>query len=488
MTAVLADVVADAQARAVAMPVATAWQLRYVRLLKTIDLLGISLGLTTGLFARFGVRPVALHGAPYPLVLAAAGVLWLVALSAGGCYDRRILGNGAAEFKRVATSCFRLVGAVAVVSFVLKLDLARGLVAVAFPCGAAFLLSFRYGARKWLHRQRRLGGWCQRVLVVGDRKNVAYLARTLNREQYAGYRVIGACVPHAEAGTQLPGGIAVLGTVTSAVAAARAEMVDAIAVTASTGVTAEAVRRLGWELEGSGIGLMLAPALTDVAGPRIHITPAAGLPLLHVDEPEFTGARRVYKEVADRVIAAAVLVLLAPLGTVLALAVKLGSDGPVLFRQQRVGLDGRTFSLLKFRSMYVDAEARLAELAAANEHDGLLFKMREDPRVTRVGRWLRKYSLDELPQLWNVVRGDMALVGPRPPLPSEVARYESDVRRRLLVKPGITGLWQVSGRADLSWEDSVRLDLYYVENWSPALDAMILWKTFFAVVKGTGAY
>ena len=234
--------------------------------------------------------------------------------------------------------------------------------------------------------------------------------------------------------------------------------------------------------------MVVAPALTDVAGPRIHITPVAGLPLLHVEEPEFTGVRRLFKSVSDRVLALLLYLLLSPLLVLIAIAVRVSSRGPALFRQERVGQDGQTFGLLKFRSMYVDAEARLAALQGSNEASGLLFKMRADPRVTPVGRWLRRYSLDELPQLWNVVRGDMALVGPRPPLPSEVAAYESHVRRRLLVRPGITGLWQVSGRSDLSWDDAVRLDLYYVENWSPALDAMILWKTLFAVVRGKGAY
>jgi exopolysaccharide biosynthesis polyprenyl glycosylphosphotransferase len=249
------------------------------------------------------------------------------------------------------------------------------------------------------------------------------------------------------------------------------------------------LRRLSWELEGTGVSLLVAPGLTDVAGPRIHIRPlGTRLPLLHVEEPEFTGARKVLKEAQDRVIAAVATLFLAPLMLSLAVLIRVDSRGPALFRQVRVGKNGEEFCVYKFRSMHVDAEERLAALAELNESDGVLFKMRNDPRVTRVGRLLRRYSLDELPQLLNVILGDMALVGPRPPLPREVANYASDVHRRLLVKPGITGLWQVSGRSDLSWEDSVRLDLYYVENWSLALDLQILWKTFSAVLASRGAY
>jgi exopolysaccharide biosynthesis polyprenyl glycosylphosphotransferase len=251
---------------------------------------------------------------------------------------------------------------------------------------------------------------------------------------------------------------------------------------------ADGVRRLAWQLEGSGVDLVVAPSLTNVAGPRITIRPVAGLSLLHVDEPEFTGFRRVFKTVYDRALALGILVALAPVLAVVALAVRLSSRGPVFFSQERVGQNGRAFRLWKFRSMYVDAESRRPQVEDLNESDGVLFKIRRDPRVTPVGRLLRRLSIDEMPQLWNVVRGDMSLVGPRPPLPSEVASYASEVRRRLLVKPGLTGLWQVSGRADLTWEESVRLDLHYVENWSVALDFMILWKTVGAVLHGRGAY
>jgi exopolysaccharide biosynthesis polyprenyl glycosylphosphotransferase len=248
------------------------------------------------------------------------------------------------------------------------------------------------------------------------------------------------------------------------------------------------LRQLAWELEKTGTDLCVAPALLDVAGPRTTIRPVAGLPLLHMDHPEFTGARRVIKTAFDKALALAALVLGAPLLAAIAMIIRLDDGGPALFRQTRVGKDGRSFTVYKFRTMVLDAEQRKAELAEFNEQHGLLFKIRKDPRVTRAGSWLRRWSLDELPQLANVLAGDMSLVGPRPALPEEAAMYGDHVRRRLAVKPGLTGLWQVNGRSDLSWDESVRLDLRYVENWSFVLDLQILWKTCAAVVRGSGAY
>ncbi len=232
----------------------------------------------------------------------------------------------------------------------------------------------------------------------------------------------------------------------------------------------------------------MAPALTDVAGPRIRTRPVAGLPLIHVEPPDFTGSAKFVKVLADKLIALTALVLLSPVLLIIALAVAMTSRGPVLFRQRRVGQDGEEFDVFKFRTMVSGADRMVDQLAALNEGNGLLFKIRRDPRVTPVGRFLRRYSLDELPQLFNVLAGSMSVVGPRPPLPSEVAQYDGDVARRLLVKPGITGLWQVSGRSDLSWEDGIRLDLYYVENWSLTTDLLIMWKTLGAVLRARGAY
>jgi exopolysaccharide biosynthesis polyprenyl glycosylphosphotransferase len=233
---------------------------------------------------------------------------------------------------------------------------------------------------------------------------------------------------------------------------------------------------------------VVAPAVVEVAGPRIAVRALGGLPLLYVEEPELTGAARLFKDIVDKLVSAVALVLLSPLLLGLALGIRTSSRGPALFKQQRVGRDGRTFQMLKFRTMSDDAEHELDALQEQNEMDGARFKLREDPRVTRLGRRLRRHSVDELPQLWNVLCGHMSLVGPRPPLPSEVRRYDDVAHRRLLVKPGMTGLWQVSGRSELEWDETVRLDLFYVENWSPLLDLQILWRTMPAVVHGRGAY
>jgi exopolysaccharide biosynthesis polyprenyl glycosylphosphotransferase len=263
---------------------------------------------------------------------------------------------------------------------------------------------------------------------------------------------------------------------------------DAVAVSAGVQLHPQALRHLGWELAARSVGLIMAPALTDIAGPRIHTQQVAGLPLIHVTTPALEGGQGVAKRLFDVLVAGTMIIVAAPVMVLVAIMIKLDSGGAVFFRQERVGIEGAPFGMLKFRSMVQDAEQQLAELSHHNEGNGVLFKIKNDPRITRVGGLLRRFSLDELPQLFNVLAGSMSLVGPRPPLPSEVESYEHDVRRRLLVKPGLTGLWQVSGRSNLSWQDSVRLDLYYVENWSLAGDLIILLRTVRAVFRRTGAY
>ncbi|MGN9802749.1 sugar transferase [Micromonospora sp. L32] len=472
-------------------PVARADQRAYVRMLVVLDTAVLSLAVLVGYAARFGDRvPV---GSEIPYVLVAPGLVlaWLLSLRMLRCYDDRVVGYGADEYRRVSAASLRLAGGIAIVGYIAEADVSRGFLGISFAVGTVALEVNRFAARKRLHRARYRGaGWSRRVLVVGDTAHVLELVHTLRREPYAGYQVVGACIPDALLAPvpQRLSDVPVVGSLRGIPEAAGAIGADTVAVTASGELTAARLRRLGWQLEGTGIDLVVAPALTDVAGPRIHTRPVAGLPLIHVEAPEFRGARKLVKEFVDRAAAALALLLLLPLGAAVALAIRLDSRGPVLFRQTRVGRGGREFGVLKFRTMVVNADALLDELVVRNETDGLMFKMRDDPRVTRVGRLLRKWSLDELPQLVNVLLGQMSLVGPRPPLPSEVARYDGDVARRLLVKPGMTGLWQVSGRSDLSWEDGIRLDLYYVENWSLAADLTILWKTFGAVLRGRGAY
>jgi len=416
--------------------------------------------------------------------LAAAWTLFLLWTRA---YDGRILGVGGDEYRRVVRASVYFWGLVAVGAFMMRFQFSRLTLGLAFVIGTFLLLLGRWGARKVLHRARmRSGRWSHRVLAVGGREEVEALVAELEREPYAGLKVVGACMPPGDAvqGSSVP----VVGSLTSVPEAVARLGVDTVAVTASRGLTSGVLKRLGWDLEGAGVDLVVAPALTDVAGPRVHVRPVSGLQLLYVEQPEFTGPTRVMKEAFDRALAAVAVALSSPLLLIIAVAVRVTSPGPIIFRQTRVGRDGHMFTVLKFRTMVTDAERRLGELWHRNESNEVLFKLREDPRVTRLGRVLRRFSLDELPQLINVVIGDMSLVGPRPALPSETERYGRTTARRLLVKPGITGLWQVSGRSDLSWEDSVRLDLYYVENWSFAGDIQILWKTLSAVISSRGAY
>jgi exopolysaccharide biosynthesis polyprenyl glycosylphosphotransferase len=325
------------------------------------------------------------------------------------------------------------------------------------------------------------------VLALGHEAAVADLITELRRDTYHGLSVVAACLT-GETQSQTVAGVHVFGGLDDVGSAVRRCGADTVAVLSCNEIDGIALRQLAWELEKTGTDLCVAPSLLDVAGPRTTIRPTAGLTLLHVDHPQLTGPRLVLKEVFDRIAAGAALLLLSPLFAAVAVTIRLSDAGPALFTQTRVGKNGRPFKIYKFRTMVVDAEKRLAELRASNEFDGVLFKMRHDPRITGIGRQLRKWSLDELPQLINVFRGEMSLVGPRPALPDETERYADHVRRRLVVKPGLTGMWQVNGRSDLSWDETVRLDLRYVENWSFALDLQILWKTFSVIFKGSGAY
>ena len=473
---------------------ATAWEHRYAQILVFVDCTIIYAAMLGALALRFGhntqVHAGHSESLNYSLVTSMLGLFWLLMLGGNRAYEPRFLGSGVEEYRRVFVSCFRIGAIVAITSYALKLEIARGFIGVALPVGTLVLLISRYTIRKYVHRARDHGRFSHRLVVAGDRPQVIELVRRIRREAAAGFHIVGVALP--DGGRMVVDGedVPVLGRLDNLPRVLGDARADSVAVTASSSMTGDALRKLGWQLEGSGIDLVVAPALVDVAGPRISIRPVAGLPLLHVEEPEIAGFWPLVRTATYWVASLLLVIVLSPMLLGIAFWIASGSKGPVLFRQTRVGAAGRHFTVFKFRTMVIDAEERLAALKALNESDpgGLLFKMRNDPRVTRAGRFLRKYSLDELPQLLNVLRGDMALVGPRPPLPSEVAEYGDDVRRRLMVRPGITGLWQVSGRSDLTWDESVRLDLYYVENWSPALDISILWKTLFAVLRGGGAY
>ena len=466
------------------------WLQRYVRALVFVDLIAVLAAAIIALLVRFGRGSQEVSGVPYNVIAVLLPVAWIAALAVSRCYERRFLGSGPEEYQRAFNATVRLTAVVASIAYVTKVDIARGFVAIALPLGAVLLLLGRVGARKVLHVLRRRGSCSHRVVVLGTYQHAQELVLRLRKEPLAGLLVVGVCVPGGYEELLVPGGdaIPVLGTLSSVLNVLAGVRADTVAVTASPGLQGEALRRLSYDLEGTGVDLLVAPALTNVTGTRISIRPVAGLPLLHLDEPELSGVRTLIKSAFDRTSALLGVLALLPVLLAIALAIRLSSPGPALFKQVRVGRNGLLFRVWTFRSMRTDAESRLDELRELNEHDGLLFKVRNDPRITPLGRFLRKYSLDELPQLFNVLRGDMSLVGPRPPLPSEVERYVGHTRRRLLVKPGITGLWQVSGRSDLSWEDTVRLDLQYVENWSLGLDLSVLAKTILTVAKGKGAY
>ena len=460
------------------------WERRYVRALVLADLTaGVAAGAVT--FAlRFGDEVTA-YNRWYLLLSALLPVALLAVLVVSRAYERRFLFVGTDEYQRVFRGGIGLIAGAAVVSYALDLDLARSYVLAALPAAVGAAVVLRFALRKHLHLERARGQSLRRVLVVGHELSVIGITRQLRRERYHGLEVVGACLPPQHDGVvDLP----VYGTFDDVALAVDAAEADTVVVLSCPELDGVALRRLAWRLERDEVDLIVGSALIDVAGARTTIRPFDGLPMLHVDHPRLHGGARIVKDLVDRLGALALLLLLGPVLLTVALCVRVTSRGPVLFRQVRVGRDGSEFRIFKFRSMFVDAEARLAELRHLNEHDGVLFKIREDPRVTPVGRWLRRFSLDELPQLLNVVLGQMSLVGPRPPLPSEVAAYAGDVRRRLAVKPGMTGLWQVSGRSDLSWEEAVRLDLRYVENWSLGLDLVILLRTMTAVVRSSGAY
>ena len=460
------------------------WIIRYQLLILGVDVASALLAGVIALAGRFsGAEPPSLYvGATGSLP-----VVWAACVAMAGGYDARFIGLGSEEFRRVLNAAVSLTAAIAIFSYALKFDIARGYVLIALPVLALTDMTARYAVRKQLHQQRFRGRCMRRVTAVGHAGAVADLIARLRHDRFHGLEVVNACLAD-QAGRAEIGGVPVLGGLPDAARVAALTGADTVAVLTCPEMDGLTLRRLAWELEKDGTDLCVAPALMDVAGPRTTIRPVAGLPLLHVDHAELSGFKRAIKSLVDKAIATAVLCVSSPLLVLIAAAIVLHDGGPVLFSQTRIGKDGQPFNVLKFRTMVPDAELRKDALAAADEGDGLLFKIRNDPRITKPGAWLRRWSLDEFPQLFNVLLGEMSLIGPRPPLPCEAARYGDDVRRRLVVKPGMTGLWQVSGRSDLSREDAVRLDLRYVENWSLALDLQILWKTCSAVIKGRGAY
>lgn len=468
------------------------WATRYARRLRVSDLIVLTAVVYSTQLIWFGLgnAEVAmsadhrLNDLSYWTFSAVLIALWMAGLAMADSRSPRVVGVGSTEYVRIANASFVVFSVVIIACFLIRVDVARGYLLIALPAGTLLLVAERYLWRQWLRRRRARGDFSSRVLLVGSDTSVSQIARELGRATFAGYHVVGACVPTGKVGATIEGtALPIMGNVDDVEGAMAAVNADTVVVTSTDVLPPFKVKQISWGLEAGRQHLVLAPSIVDIAGPRIHTRPVSGLPLIHVETPKFSGGQLVLKRATDLVASVLGVILLSPVFVFLAIAIRLSSDGPVLFRQKRVGLRGREFTMLKFRSMVQNAEELLPELATQERDAGneVLFKMSNDPRTTPIGRIMRKYSLDELPQLFNVIGGSMSLVGPRPPLQSEVDQYDDHVHRRFLAKPGITGAWQVGGRSTLSWEDSVRLDLAYVENWTFMGDVLILLKTAKAV-------
>ena len=413
---------------------------------------------------------------------------WLAALAAHGAYSMRHFGAGPDEYRSVAIGSLVTAGATATVCYLLDLPLSRGFAVLTFMIGTTLLTIERFVLRRIVQRMRIDGRLLHRVIAVGGPSGVSEVVDALRRDQYVGYQVVGVCIPPGIALEPERFPVPVLGQVDEARRLCDEVGADTVLVARGGYATSRELRKIAWQLEGSSIDLVVVPSLTDVAGPRIQMRPVAGLPLLHVDQPQASDAAGIEKRLFDIVGAGLALLLLSPVMLVVALLIKLEDRGPIFFRQPRIGRDGQPFGCYKFRSMFVDADRQEARLREQAGHRGALWKMADDPRITRIGGVIRRYSIDELPQLINVITGDMSLVGPRPQQAWEVETYTDWEDRRLRVRPGMTGLWQVSGRSQLSFDEAIRLDLYYVDNWSMLADLVIMARTVRAVFGKTGAY
>lgn len=471
------------------------WQQRYSARLRITDSIIVCAAIMLAQLVRFGDSP-NMSGYPGPVMTLFSclfAVLWLSSISVFHTRSPRIIGAGIDEYRRIASASFSVFGIIAMVTLLAKIELARGYLAVALPVGTLGLLASRNLWRKYVWHRRAQGHYQTMVLAIGDRSGVAHLAYELIRSPKDGYVVVGVCIPgygprRGETLTVQDREIPILGDETSAVAALEECGADTVAVTRTEHFGVHGIRELMWQLETLDVDLVVSPGVMDVAGARLTMRPIAGFPLLHVDKPQYEGTQRIQKRAFDFCFAMFALVVTAPLLLAAAAAIRMTSKGPIFYRAERIGLDGQPFTMLKFRTMVENADQQIESLLPLNQGAGMLFKIHRDPRVTPVGRILRRYSIDELPQFINVLKRDMSVVGPRPPLRREVENYDGEVKRRLLVKPGVTGLWQVSGRSDLSWEDSVRLDLSYVDNWSMAGDLVIIARTLKAVLASDGAY
>ncbi|WP_373453678.1 sugar transferase [Rhodococcus sp. 06-235-1A] len=472
------------------------WEDQYIDRLRVTDVVAVVASVALAQVVRFGDAETTgvLSTMTYTGVSVILAGVWIAFLAIFRTRSPRVIGNGAEEYRRIVSATFRLFGVIAIASLLFRIEFARLYLAIALPVGLLALLLSRWIWRKVVTRLRGMGEYKTSVLIVGSRAAAIAMAQSFEKSPSSGYAVVGICMPGYEAprdgvvhveGTDIP----VLGDEHDVLRAIEESGADTVAVTATEQLGHKGIRKMIWDLEKKDVDLVVAPGVVDVAGPRLVMRPVAGFPLIHVEKPQYNGATRFSKTAFDLTFAGLVLVLISPILLAVAIAVKATSRGPVFYNSERMGIDGKPFSMIKFRSMTADADKQVSQLLDQNEGaGGVLFKMRDDPRVTPVGRFLRRFSLDELPQFINVLKREMSVVGPRPPLRREVETYDGEVRRRLLVKPGVTGLWQVSGRSDLSWEETVRLDLSYVENWSMVGDLLIIAKTLTAVAGSDGAY
>lgn len=473
------------------------WRRRHARVLLVGDLVVLGVALGTAQVVRFGTASdseVSGLGTSYAVLGVALAVMWWLSLQMNQVRSLRIVGHGWEEYRRVIIATFRVFAVLALISVALKMDASRLYLATAFPLGLCGLLLERRVARVGLHRARKRGQAVERVLVVGGERAAGDLAHWFDKHRAAGYEVCGVWVPDESApltslASDVSRGLPVMSSQTGLAEALTVSRATTVVVTDTEHLGHESLRDLAWRLEGSHIDLVLSPNVLHVSSSRLLLQDVAGMPMLHVSEPQYAGAARPAKRIFDLLGAGVLLVLASPVFLATALAVRLSGQGPVFYRQERVGRGGERFAMVKFRSMRVDADAQLEALLVAEGRSlNELPKLVGDPRVTRVGAFIRRFSIDELPQLLNVLKGDMSLVGPRPQRDFEVAQYDDLAQRRLTVRPGMTGLWQVSGRSDLAYTEAIDLDVHYVENWSMVSDLLILWRTARAVLGSDGAY
>lgn len=419
-----------------------------------------------------------------PLIIAG----WIATIALTGGYKRDLFGAGTDEYRRVFNASVIAAGLSGVGCYLAKYDLSRGFFLLAFGLGIPSLLLGRLLLRRAVQEARKHGSLRQRVLIAGSRSHVDEIAAVLRRESWLGYQVIGALTPEYDVSEETSSGVPVIGNTADVSDLVKATNADVIFFAGGSVGASSQLRRTLWELERHHVQVVVAPSVTDISSERIAIRPVGGLPLIHIDPPTWSDASRWGKRVFDLLGSSVLIIAFAPLLVFAALQIKLHDRGPVFFRQTRIGKDREEFGCFKFRTMVVDAESMVTALREQQGQSALLFKMKDDPRITRPGKWLRRLSVDELPQLFNVWLGDMSLVGPRPQVAAEVAMYDDSMSRRLHVRPGMTGLWQVSGRNDLTPQEAIRLDLYYVDNWSMLQDLSILGRTLSAVLASRGAY